>query len=177
MKPKVLVILILFLSNKSLLAQDTLQKKHIIFHAEVKTMQLGQFKGYFATMNDSAIFLGKKPISFSLRNTNDSSWQKFDYQILQQIQIQRKSSAGKGALYGALGIFAVVEIYILISSGQQTVYNLNTLQRTVIIAIPASLLGGIVGAAIGAAIHHTYVIGGIKEKLHEMKNDMINKLY
>jgi hypothetical protein len=140
---------------------------------------------YLEKRNPDKIFDNRKKKvnkdgSVSSRNyfkKSDENWQKLDYQNLQQVQMQRKSSAGRGAWYGALSTFAVVEIYILISSGQQTVYNLNTLQRTVLIAIPASILGGIVGAARGAAIHHTYVIGGIKEKLFEMKNDLINKLY
>jgi|SRR5450755_1787574 hypothetical protein len=177
MKPGVLAVLILFSYNISLYAQDTLQKKHIIFKADVNTMQLAQFKGYLATMNDSAIFLSKKPVSFSLTDSNNPARQNFDYPNLQKVQIQRKSSAGRGALFGALSTFAVFEIYILITSGQQTVYNFNTLQRTIVFAIPASILGSVVGVIIGAAIHHTYVIDGIKEKFLEMKNGMKNKLY
>jgi hypothetical protein len=130
-----------------------------------------------ATINDSVIFLSKNPVSFSLTNTINPAWQNFDYPNLQQVQIQRKSSAGRGALFGALSTFAAFEIYILVTSGQQTTYNFNTLQRTVLFAIPASILGGIVGVIIGAAIHHTYVIDGIKEKFLEMKNGIKNRLY
>src|ERR1700676_1009373 len=176
MKSVKILLQILILFNSSLIAQDSLQKRNIIFKVDINEIHLTMFKGYLAAMNDSVIFLSNKPRKFSFANRNLSGLQNFDYHIIEQVRLQRKASVGRGIMFGTISGFVIVETYVLLTSGQQNTYNFNTLQRTIFLAVPGAILGGIVGAIIGAAIHKTFVINGIKQKFKEMKNEMVKIL-
>jgi hypothetical protein len=176
MKSLKILLTILILVNSSLTAQDTLQKRNIVFKVHIDDIHFKTSKGYLAAMNDSVIFLSDNPLKFSIANTNFNGLRDFDYQIIGQVRLQRKASVGRGIMFGTISGFVIVETYVLITSSQQTTYNFNTLERTIFLAVPGAILGGIIGAAIGAAIHKTFVIDGIRQKFKEMKSEMVNIL-
>ena len=83
-----------------------------------------------ASLNDSVLFLSDSPLSFSFKNANNSDI-KFDYSLIQQVQIKRNGNLGRGAALGALaglisaGIgYAVYDIYVPKITDQQFInYN------------------------------------------------------
>ena len=169
-------VLLLILNIFPTHAQDSTQHKHIAFKVRLTNLHSANYAGFLATMDDSAIYVSAQSLKFSFTQTNVSDLQKFGYQELGKLQIQRKNSIGRGFLFGAVCSFAAIEIYILATAGQQSVYNFNTTEKTIFFAIPGAILGGLFGMTIGALIHKTFVINGMQANLQAMKSEMADRL-
>jgi hypothetical protein len=169
-------ILLLLLNIFPTHGQDSTQHRHIVFKVRFTNLHSANYAGFLATMDDSAIYVSAQILKFSFAHTNVSDLQKFGYQELGKVQIQRKNSVGRGFLFGAISSFAAIEIYILATAGQQSVYNFNSTEKTIFFAIPGAILGGLIGMTIGALIHKTFVINGMQANLQAMKSEMADRL-
>jgi hypothetical protein len=169
-------ILLLLLYTFSIHAQDSAQLRHLAFKVKLTNLHSVHYAGFLATMDDSTIYVSSQKLILSFTHLNLFNFQKFGYEELGKVQIQRKNSAGRGFMFGAIGSFVVIETYVLITAGQQQIYNFNTGQRTLFFAIPGALLGGLIGMTIGALIHKTFVINGMQTNLRSMKAELIDIL-
>jgi hypothetical protein len=169
-------VLLLILNIFPTHAQDSTQHKHIAFKVTLTNLHSANYTGFLATMDDSAVYVSAQSLKFSFTHQNIFDLQKFGYQELGKVQIQRKNSAGRGFMFGAVGSFAAIEIYIFATAGQQSVYNFNTTEKTIFFAIPGAILGGLIGMTIGAIIHKTFVINGMQANFQVMRSEMADLL-
>jgi len=172
MKLNSILALALLLIAYSAHAQDSSQNKHILFRAYLTSRESLKYAGFFATMNDSAVYLSSQKLKFTFTHLNISNLQEISYHDIGMIKIQRKNSGGRGFLFGAVGSFVVLESYVLLTVDQQHVYNFNTTERTIFLAVPGAILGGLIGAIIGAWIQRTFVINGMHTNFQTMKSKM-----
>lgn len=171
------VVFLLLLSADFLKAQDSLDSRKIIYKVQVTDYSGNLSMGYLANLNDSVLFLSDSPHSFSFKNANNSDMRKFDYSLIQQVQIKRNGNLGRGSALGALaglisaGIgYAVYDIYVPKITDQQFI-NYNKL-NFITIGISGVVIGGTIGAILGLLIHKTYYILGMKQNLNKMKMDI-----
>lgn len=170
------LIFLLFLSATLVRAQDSLKSREIIYKVHVKDDKGLISVGYMANLNDSVLFLSDSPLRFSFKNANSPDLYKFDYSLIQQIQIKRKGNLVKVAVVGALaglisaGIgYAVYEIYVpKITDQQSTNY---TKAGFITFGVSGIVIGGAIGAGFGLLLHKTYNIRGKKENMKRMKMD------
>jgi hypothetical protein len=167
----ILALLLLFFALNAP-AQDSSQIKHLLLKVNIKSLKSSKYNGFLATMNDSAVYISTQKLKFTFAHLNISNLHEISYHDIETVVIQRKKSGSRGFLFGAVGSFIVLESYILLSADQQHVYNFTTPQRTLFIAVPGSILGGLIGAIIGAWIHKTFVINGMQTNFQNMKSKM-----
>lgn len=170
------LLFLLILSATWLKAQDSLKSREIIYKVHVKDYKGHISVGYMASLNDSVLFLSDSPLRFSLKNANNPYLYKFDYSLIQQIQIKRKGNLVKGAALGALaglisaGIgYAVYEIYVPKITDQQSINY--TKAGFITFGVSGVVIGGAIGAGLGLLLHKTYNIRGKKENMKRMKMD------
>ncbi len=169
-------IILLILNIFPAHAQDSTQHRFIAYKVTLTNLHSGNYTGFLATIDDSTIYISAQSLKFSFIHINVSDLQKFGYQELGKVQIKRKNSIGRGFLFGAIGSFTAIELYILATAGQQSVYNFTTAQKTIFFAIPGAILGGLIGMTIGSLVHKTFVINGMQANFQAMKSEMADRL-
>lgn len=193
MKPLIAFIVCALLLNYFAAAQDSLPEKHFVFRARVKTYD-GQVKaGYLQAVTDSIISLSDKKSLLRFYMADEHAASNFNVTSLDQVQLQRKGSVGRGIWGGALIGFATgfiaglvqgddanrtVEIPNIFGGGYTTyVIKGTTASQKGMMLGTAGILGGtIIGAIIGAVSHNKFIIHGKKENYDKMRNKMITRL-
>jgi hypothetical protein len=145
-------------------------------------------KGYLSAVNDSQLILKTKNNQMSVPAENVKSF-----------TIKRKHSVRRGALIG-FGIGAAAGIIIGLASGNDPVMTYNpgpygdplgleaigvamnnsfamtAGQKAVAGGVALGATGAIVGTIIGAVAKKKFIIGGKKEKFHDLQGELMMKL-
>lgn len=163
------------------------QMKQKLMIANITTMDGQRISGLLSSVNDSQLVLAKSKGQLTVPAEN-----------LKSFTLKRKNSVLKGALIG-FGIGAVAGVIIGLASGDDPVmsypdpYNdplglgsfgvaLNNAfamtagEKAVAGGLGLGATGAIVGTIIGAVAKKKFVIGGKKEKFHDLQADVMMKL-
>jgi len=163
------------------------EKKQKIFIASVTTMDKKLLKGYLSAVNDTQLVLKTKNDQLSVPAEN-----------LKSFTIKRKNSVLKGALIG-FGIGAAAGIVIGLASGDDpkmaypdpnddplgigtmatalnNAFAMTAGQKAVAGGLGLGATGAIVGTIIGAVAKKKFIIGGKKEKFHDLQGEIMMKL-
>ena len=165
----------------------TAVKKQKVFIASVKTMDAKKLKGPISAVNDTQLILKTNNRQLSVPAEN-----------LKSFTMKRKNSVLKGALIGfAMG--AAAGVIIGLASGDDPMmsypdpYNDPLFLGTMVVAMNNAFAmtagekavagglglgatGAIVGTIIGAVAKKKFIIGGKKEKFHDLQGDIMMKL-
>ena len=163
-------------------------KKQKVFNASVTTMDGKTLKGYLSAANDTQLIL----------KTNNQQM-VVPAENLKSFTVKRKHSALRGALIG-FGVGAAAGIIIGLASGDDPVmaYNpgpygdplgleaigvamnnafaMTAGEKAIAGGIGLGATGAIVGTIIGAVAKKKFIIGGKKEKFHDLQGDLMKKL-
>ncbi|HEV8507581.1 MAG TPA: hypothetical protein VGQ53_19350 [Chitinophagaceae bacterium] len=162
-------------------------KKQKVFNASVATMDDRSLRGSLSAVNDTQLILRTNGRQLTIPAEN-----------LKSFTIKRKNSVLKGALIG-FGIGAAAGVIIGLASGDDPVmtypdpYNDPLLLGTMAVAMNNAFAmtagekavagglglgatGAIVGTIIGAVAKKKFIIGGKKEKFHDLQGEIMRKL-
>ncbi len=163
-------------------------KKQKIFIASVTTMDGKFLKGSISAVNDSQVVLKTYKNQLVVPAEN-----------LKSFTVKRKHSALRGALIG-FGVGAAAGIIIGLASGNDPIMTYNpgpygdplgleaigvamnnafamtAGQKAVAGGIGLGATGAIVGTIIGAVAKKKFIIGGRKEKFHDLQGQLMTKL-
>jgi hypothetical protein len=163
------------------------EKKQKTFATSITTMDSKIIKGTLSSVNDSQLVLKTYKNQMAVPAENVKSF-----------TIKRKNSALKGALIG-FGIGAAAGIIIGLASGNDPVmsypdpsedpfglgsfgvamnnaFAMTAGQKAVAGGIALGGTGAIVGTIIGAVARKKFIIGGRKEKFHDLQGELMMKL-
>ena len=164
---------------------DAAKQKLMI--ASITTMDGKRINGLLSSVNDSQLVLNKSKGQLTVPAEN-----------LKSFTLKRKNSVLKGALIG-LGIGAAAGVIIGLASGNDPVmaypsanddpFGLGTMavalnnsfamtagEKAVAGGLALGATGALVGTIIGAVAKKKFVIGGKKEKFHDLQADVMMKL-
>ncbi len=163
------------------------QKRQKVFIASVTTMDSKSLTGSLAAVNDTQLILKSKNQQMVVPAEN-----------LKSFTMKRKHSALRGALIG-FGVGAAAGIIIGLASGNDPVmaypdpyddplllgsmgvamnnaFAMTAGQKAVAGGIGLGVTGAIVGTIIGAVAKKKFIIGGKKEKFHDLQGGLMMKL-
>jgi hypothetical protein len=184
---KFLLISLLFVFKQTVYASDSIPAKTIVYKAVAYTADGKYNRGYLVDINDSTLSLAAKPLPFGVDNLKDP--QNHSYATLSYVQIKRKGSVGRGALYGALAGITVGVLSGLISGDdphvppEQDFFGLGEAlrmtagEKALAGGIGLGICGTITGAIIGAIAKKKFIINGHKEKFTDMKTSILDRVY
>ena len=176
-------------------ANDSTALKKRIYKVSIITAESKKSTGYLATLSDSNLYLSPRPLYFSLIKTIDNL-PVYPYGHLEEIVIKRKAAAGRGAWQGALIGLAAGAIAGF-ASGDDPVaptdnptdplgnffgsisnaFRFTAGEKAVAGGFVGAVTGGLIGAIIGSIAKKKFIIGRNKERFHEMRQNIIEKLY
>ncbi len=188
-----LVFALIFFSNITLTASDSLPMKKLYYKTELRDT-LGNYKyGYLTTLTDDDVYYSDEKMRFG--SPVNAANRKNNYTVINQIKIKRKGSAVRGAVAGAIigtGIGVIAgfiegdDKYIYIDPAQDflgiasilaNVFTLSAEEKATIYGLSLGSGGAIVGALIGAVAHKKFIIGGNRDRHLAMKQNIIEKVY
>ena len=166
---------------------STSGKKQKTFFTSIATMDSKTIKGTLSSVNDSQLILKTYKNQLTIPAEN-----------LKSFTVKRKNSALKGALIG-FGIGAATGIIIGFASGNDPVmaypssdndpFGLASLgvalnnafamtagEKALAGGIALGGTGAIIGTIIGAVAKKKFIIGGKKEKFHDLQGELMMKL-
>ena len=166
---------------------STSGKKQKVFNATVTTMDSKTLKGSLFTVNDTQL----------ISRTNDQQM-VVPAENLKSFTVKRKHSALRGALIG-FGVGAAAGIIIGFASGSDPVmaypnpnedplligsmvvamnnaFAMTAGQKAVAGGLGLGATGAIVGTIIGSVAKKKFIIGGKKEKFHDLQGELMKKL-
>ncbi|MDP4129945.1 MAG: hypothetical protein Q8918_07460 [Bacteroidota bacterium] len=170
MKHVMLMLVISMLMSQLLPAQDSLVRRQVIFKVNVFDSLSIKRSGYLAALNDSVLFITKGLFSSSFLNLSDHALQKFGYQNLEQVDLVRTGSNGRGALYGTIcGILIGAVAGFVSGDDPEGFFSLSAGDKALLYGAIGAGGGAIIGGIIGAVAHKTFIIGGRKDQFRRMK--------
>ena len=166
---------------------STSGKKQKVFNATVTTMDSKTLKGSLFTVNDTQL----------ISRTNDQQM-VVPAENLKSFTVKRKHSALRGALIG-FGVGAAAGIILGLASGSDPVmaypnpnedplligsmvvamnnaFAMTAGQKAVAGGLGLGATGAIVGTIIGSVAKKKFIIGGKKEKFHDLQGELMKKL-
>jgi hypothetical protein len=180
---KIIILLLIVLSGVEVYSQDSLKTSELksktkIFEAMVYRSSKQVIKGYLAQITDSSVVLSK-PIAFQVANFTRDSLIQIGYSDIREVKIQRPNSISRGASTGFLigaGIGIVAGLAMPAGNKGQMFYT-PPVAMAAILGIITGLVGTLVGVIVGTVNFRTFQINGSKEKFHDMRKDMVKKVY
>lgn len=177
----------LFIVVSQAQTEPTTVTKQKPFIASVTTMDGNSFKGSLSAVNDTQLIL----------KTNDHQLH-VPAETVKSFTLKRKHSVGRGALIG-FGIGAAAGIIIGLASGDDPVMTypnpnedplgLGTMmvamnnafamtagEKAIAGGLGLGATGAIVGTIIGAVAKKKFIIGGKKERFHDLQGEIMTKL-
>lgn len=172
-------------------------KKVITYKVTIININGKISKGYLAGFDDSTVFL--LPYNFSKNRmmiSKHETFDKFSYQQIDRISFRRKSSTGRGILFGGI-IGSAVGLIVGGIVGEQTEISKGSpgfwffpaiAPGTKIVTASANEVmfkysfiaaaaGEIIGGTIGLFSTKKYYVKGLKENFDNVRNTMISKMY
>ena len=193
MKQFIIICSLFGVITQTLSAQDSVLLKRY-FRINL-TLQNGDArKGYLSVLSDSSVGISHSPVAIQVANSSIYPYQKINYSDIQQMNVRRKSSVGRGLFYGSMiGIFTgimtglamgsdpdhKVQIPDFFSSGYDTytVKGVTAGEKAAAGAILGGMGGAVIGGIVGALAHKTFIIGGKKKPFTEMRGSLISRVY
>lgn len=169
---------------------DSIALKKRIYRVSIITADSKRNTGYLASVSDSNLYLSPHPLHFSLIKINDNL-AAYPYDHLEKLEIKRKGAAGRGAWQGALIGLAAGAIAGFASGddpvvptdnsnpfgGISNAFRLTAGEKAVAGGFVGAVAGSLIGALIGSLVKKNFIIGRNKERFHEMRQSILEKLY
>lgn len=174
----------------------------VISRAQTDSSSVKKQRPYVVSIRST----GNRLIKGELLSVSDSQlvlksfngMQSIPSEEIRSFTLKRKNSVLKGALIG-LGVGTATGIIIGLASGSDPVmsnpdpnedpFGLNTLfvginnafamtagQKAVAGGLALGATGAIIGTLVGVLAHKTFIIGGRKQKLHDLQGEIMMKL-
>jgi hypothetical protein len=164
------------------MAQEGRTPKRVTLKLAIKDSIQRVDYGYLAAMGDSGIVMLRSPVVFdhSLANTNANL---IPYQNLSEVSIKRKGNVGRGILIGTISGIIVGGITGYITYKKPDCkdalicWDFGPSTDAAAGASLGAVGGAIIGGIVGALAKKTFIIGGKKEKFHEMKTSVMDMTY
>lgn len=196
---KTIILTYLICLSSLLNAQQIIpnHKKLITYKVTITEINGKINKGYLAGFNDSMVYL--LPYDFSkigIKLSKHETYDQFSYRQIDRISFRRKSSTGRGILYGGLigssvGLIAgaMVGEQTEISKGVQgfwffpsiapgtKVVKASALEILIKYSFVAAAAGEIIGGSVGLFSTKSYEIKGLKDNFDDVRNTMNSKMY
>jgi hypothetical protein len=196
MKKTIIGVGLLLCLTGNLTAQDSipgiLRKR--IFKMTITMADGSVNKGYLASLSDSVLSMSPFPLPAQSGAYPQHPWQSFGYSQLQTVRLQRKSSLGRGILYGALTGLTVGVISGLVQGNDPdktvqipnffvggyfniTVRGATALEKSIVLGATGMLTGAIIGGIIGLLSHKKFTLGGSRQRFLDMRSSVYDKIY
>ena len=181
MKRILLLLLVLTEFAKFANAQDSILTREVIFKATLKDTANNVTNGYLYLISDSSVSLTMEIRSLRFSNKGLTEGKVFPFTNIKKLRLQRKGSAGSGALIGSIigGLgFGIAEAAAAssYSSNGSNIVNISPGEAFAGGLLVGGGVGALIGACVGALSHKTFMIHGKKERFDEMRKKMITRL-
>ncbi len=172
---------------------ETVTRKRI-FKVNIHELNGSSHHGFLGYLSDSGLFVSKKPVMLQNEHNQFNTMNKFDYSILKEMRITRKSSVGRGILYGSMiGLFTGFAAGLISGNSPDktvteydwfsghpypyTIPGTTAVEKGVVYGVVGGLGGALIGGIVGALAHKTFIIGGKKKNYDEMKETVLERIY
>ncbi len=179
MKRILLLLLVLTEFAKFANAQDSILTREVIFKATLKDTANNVTNGYLYLISDSSVSLTMEIRSLRFSNKGLTEGKVFPFINIKKLRLQRKGSAGSGALIGSIigglgfGIAEAAAASNYSSTGWDVISPGAAFAGGLLVG---GGVGALIGACVGALSHKTFMIQGKKERFDEMRKKMITRL-
>jgi len=193
MKQFIIVCALLSVVTQTLSAQDSvLLKRYFIVNL---TLLNGEIKkGYLSVLSDSSVGVSHSPVTIRVENSSPFPYQKINYSDIQEMNVHRHSSVGRGIFYGSMiGMVTGILTGLALGSDPDQTYlwpdffgtgsftftmkGITAGEKAVAGAFLGGLGGAVIGGVVGALAHKTFIIGGKKKQFTEMRGSLISRVY
>jgi hypothetical protein len=174
MKKTILLVALFVLAEQYLTAQDVLHYNKQTWVAGLKDGSGKWHHGYLTEINDSTLTISKTRNTLQISPATElEQGRLFGYQDVEKLELNRRGSFGKGALYGGL-VGAVIcgsfgAFLVTVFKGE------NGGGLIAAFAVGGAIPGAMIGALIGA-IGKNFKINSKKENFTKMRTQMIKAL-
>lgn len=159
-----------------LFAQDTVLKREYYIKARVWETTGKMHNLYLADINDTAVILSAKPISFrrSFTDANALNYQQIDIAV-----VKRRGSVGRGILFGSLSGMVLGGLVgaITYRKCDECIWDFGIGGDIAAGAILGTGSGALIGGVIGALAQKRFVIGGNKQKFDQLRLSVLDMAY
>jgi hypothetical protein len=167
----IIICCLLFLFLQTVKSQDSLAKP-VVYNMVVKPFKSAVFKGYLATIADSAVYLSqlKTPVSFA--RTDVSDLQRISYKNIDFVQLYNRKKRTTTIVVSVLVCAAVGAIIGGASGndpGSDWLLGLTAGEKAVVGAVIGAGTGAIIGTVVTQASKKKFLINGEWKTLEEMK--------
>src|SRR5277367_609252 len=111
------------LTNQTIHAQVSPQKKYIIFKTKVIDIHNIIHKGFIATIDDSALYLAPKKYALTFSNIDLDGFSKFNCREIRKVILHKKGSIKRGMITGGQVGASVGVIIGFIQTNQNELTN------------------------------------------------------
>jgi hypothetical protein len=166
-------------------SQENVLPKKKTYKVTVYDSYSQSHKGYLHNIADSSVSLASAPTHFG----ETGKGKLIQYPDISSITIQRKGSAARGVIYGAVGGF-LIGVIIGIASGDDPVtppeedflglsglFTYTAGEKAIGGGILLAGAGAAVGGITGALIKKKFTINGKKENFDAMRMQTLEKIY
>ncbi|MDB5232931.1 MAG: hypothetical protein JWN76_3736 [Chitinophagaceae bacterium] len=169
-----ILTLLLFLFVLPAFTQNSIHVKSRIY--KVLTTGSNSAGGYLASLNDSGVIVSPMQVAFNPYRQPSPGDVFVNAHFIDKVWLRRKGATAKGILAGAL-IGAGTGVLLGLIDGSDfkknkdvwCIFCMTTGEKAAVYGGAAGLTGGIIGGVIGAFAHKTFIIGGRKENLDDLK--------
>lgn len=174
-------------------------KKHITSYASVRLNSGLVTRGWLYQVNDSQLVVlhAKK---FRLRKLTEQDYNPYDHTSImavdqiKSLSVQRKNPGLRGALFGiGLGVLTGViagyaegddpimqysgsDIFSGIAVALNNAFAMTAGEKAFTYGASLGAIGGIIGGITGALAKKKFIIGGRKEKFHDLQGELMRRL-
>ena len=178
MKYNSLILFILLLAAQAAFAQpEPLVKPR--YKVSITDSAYRQTKGFLFKISDTSVQMSYWPIRFAHEAARENL-KEFSYGQINEIELKRTKSVGRGALIGAVAgaLIGVVAGYIQGASNASDGWEtFNATYEAAIYGEVGAVVGAGVGILIGALAKKKFTIGRNKQRFDEMKANVLYKTY
>jgi hypothetical protein len=167
-------------------AQELVQKKYIEFDTKIHDLTGQKFKGYIATIDDTAVYLTQNEFALTFEKTDLTHMQKFGYRDISKLSIYANKVGKKGALIGGISGLVVGALigYACTPKNPPTPHGIGYITYSGFTPGVGAVVGGSVGLVVGSILgricahpRSVFRIHGQKSNLDDMREAMIKRLY
>lgn len=178
MNLQLLLIASLFCLNVSAqYSADSVVLKKKVLKTVIKTNDGKRHNSFLVNITDSTITTYNEPVRFSSVMPDNLTTQ-FSYPTINKMQVWRKGRVGRGILWGAVtgAIIGIGAGFIEGDDPVDTWFGISAGEKAAIYGTVLSLSGTIIGAIVGAAAKKKFIIRGKKEKLRQMRENILGTM-
>ena len=183
----VFLIVLSIISFNSYAQDSTRKMRKMVFEARVYNMDNKLItENYLLQINDSSLLLGSNPDHFNLSPYSSNPVNLINYNDIGLVKVRRKGGAVRGAITGTIAGVLVGGLIGLMSGSDDMEINspidvlyppMTAGEKALIGAGTLGLIGGLVGAIIGASAKQTFIINRNPSALKELNTTLLERLY